>query len=116
MDKLFLINFCERVNGDGLFSNTTCKKDNIIYTLTGPIKDIPDKYTIEIELNRHITDLYGIYMNHSFTPSVYIKENNVVALIDIYPGDEICFNYNDSETTMACPFETPDGMVSGKNI
>ena len=104
MDTLFVINFCERVNGDGLFTTSTYKKGDIIYALTGTIKDIPDKYTIEIGPNKHITDTYGIYMNHSFTPSVSIKEKNVIALIDIYPGDEICFNYNDSETDMACPF------------
>lgn len=116
MDKLFVIKFCNRVNGEGLFSNGTYKKNDIIYTLTGPIKNTPDKYTIEIGVNKHITDLYGIYMNHSFTPSVSINKNNVVALQDINPGDEISFNYNENETKMACPFETPNGLVSGKQI
>lgn len=115
MDNPFSIEFCERVNGKGLFLNKTVKKHEVVYTLDGPIKDVPDKYSIEIGKNQHMTDPYGIYMNHSFDPSVMINGRDVVALRYLGDNDEICFNYNKNESLMACPFETDYGMVKGIN-
>lgn len=111
-----IINYSKRVNGKALFSTKKYKKDSVIYILTGEIKDKPDKYTIEIGDNKHILDNYGIYMNHSFTPSVKIDGNNVVALKYIKSGDEICFNYNENETNMASPFYSNGVLISGKKI
>ena len=108
------VKYCERVGGDGLFSTKKYYKNNIIYTLTGEINDKPDKYSIEIGNNKHITDKLGIYMNHSFDPSIKIQGVSVISLKNIEPGDELCFNYNESETSMSCPFETPEGLVYGK--
>lgn len=109
------IQYCKRVDGKGLFSTKCYSKDDVIYILEGDIKVIPDKYTIQVDKNRHITDKYGIYMNHSFNPSVRIEGNNVIAINDIQIGDEICFNYNDSESVMASPFYADGKLVSGKN-
>ena len=109
------IKHCERVNGKGLFSTKEYLPNTIIYELTGPIHTQPNKYTIEIGTNKHILDPYGIYINHSFEPTVIIKENKVISIKKITIGDEICFNYNENETKMACPFTTSQGIVSGKN-
>ena len=108
------IKYCERVGGEGLFSSKKYLINNVIYTLTGAFKDKPDKYTIEIGENKHIIDELGIYMNHSFEPSVKIQGLYVISLKNIEIGDEICFNYNNTETSMACPFKTNEGIVSGK--
>ena len=53
-------------------------------------------------------------MNHSFNPNTKINGKNVIALKDINIGDELHFNYNDNETNMSCPFNTPNGKVFGK--
>jgi len=115
MDNPFSIEFCERVNGKGLFVNKSFKKYEVVYILKGDIKSIPDKYSIEIGKDKHITDKYGIYINHSFEPSVMINNCDIVSLKDINVGDEICFNYNKNETSMACPFEINGKMVKGVN-
>ena len=47
-------------------------------------------------------------------PSIKIQGVSVISLKNIEPGDEICFNYNESETSMSCPFETQEGLVCGK--
>jgi len=109
------IKHCERVKGKGIFSTEYYKKDEIVRILEGEIKVIPDKFTIEIEKDKHITDKYGIGMNHSFEPSIKIDKCKVIALKDIVPGDELCFNYNDSESIMAYPFRVDGILVSGKN-
>ena len=86
----------------------------IVFILSGPIKDKPCKYSIEISQNKHILDKNGIFMNHSFDPTCKINGDKVIAVKDINIGDELCFDYNQNETSMACPFNV-DGMeVKGK--
>lgn len=105
---------CERVGGKGLFSLRFVPKGDIVVVLTGPVEDTPSRYSIEIGENLHIIDDEGKFMNHSFDPCCKIDGKNVVAVKDIHIGDEICFNYNDSETHMACPFEANGVLVKGK--
>ena len=45
---------CERVGGKGLFSLKFVPKGDIVFVLTGPVKDTPCKYSIDIGEN-HIT-------------------------------------------------------------
>jgi len=82
--------------------------------LEGEILYTPNKYSIEIGKNKHIIDKWGSYLNHSFDPNTRIDGKNVIALRDINKNEELHFNYNDNETKMACPFETEEGLVSGK--
>ena len=112
------VRHCERIykeESKGLFSTQNFRKNDIIYTLEGLVLDNPTKFSIEIGENQHIIDEYGIFMNHSFEPTVKISGKNVIALSDLDKGIEICFNYNESETNMANPFLTDKGLVCGKN-
>ena len=107
--------FCERVNGKALFTTKFIKKDEIVFILHGEILPEPNKYSIEIAENQHIIDKWGSYLNHSFNANTKIDGKNVVALRDIQENEELHFNYNDNETSMACPFQTAEGIVSGKS-
>jgi SET domain len=109
------IKFNNRLNGYGLYSTEFYPKSEIVYTLSGEIYDKPTKYTIHVENNVHILDARGRFMNHSFTPTTYIDGYNVVALIDINIGDELTFNYNETEINMASPFVVNDVIVCGKS-
>lgn len=109
------IKYCDRVKGKGLFTLGVYKTGDIVMILSGVIKSLPDKYSIEIGKDKHITDEQGIYINHSFEPSVKISKHNVMALREMKVGDEICFNYNNSESVMASPFYVGDILVSGVN-
>ena len=104
------------VSGKGLFIKNTYKQHDIIYVLRGEIFDHPTRESIHIGDNKHIYDEYGIYMNHSFNPNTKIDGKNVVALKDIYPGDEITFNYNSTEINMACPFDVDGVAVNGTKL
>ena len=108
------VNNCERVGGKGLFSLKFVPKGDIVFVLTGTIKDTPCKYSIEIGQNQHILDSKGVFMNHSFNPSCKIDGKNVIAVKNILIGDELCFNYNKNETHMACPFKVNGVEVKGK--
>lgn len=109
------VKYCERVNGNALFSTKTYEKDSVVFTLKGPIVNEPSKYTIEIGENKHIIDNCGVYMNHSFDPTTRICGKLVIAEKDINVGDELNFNYNTTETCMASPFTIEEGYVGGNN-
>ena len=109
------IKICERVNGKGVYSTSYYKKGDIVHILNGEIKHIPSKYTIEISKDTHILDDLGKYINHSFSPNVKVSNTNIIAISDIKLGEEICYNYNESESVMANPFYCDGQFVSGKN-
>jgi hypothetical protein len=108
------IKYCERVRGNGLFSTKSHNKDEVIFTLVGDIWDKPSKYSIHIGNNQHIIDKYGIYMNHSFEPTTKIVGKDVVALVDMESGEELNFDYNESEIKMSSPFIVNGVEVKGK--
>jgi len=107
--------------GLGLYSTKSHQKGDIIFTLSGKIYTEPIRETIYIGNGEHIYDEHGkynitifvIFMNHSFTPTTRIDGANVYALQDIHPGTELSFDYNESEITMAAPFEVNGVKVCG---
>lgn len=106
----------EKINNKGLFSTQKYKKGEIVFTLSGKVYDAPTRETIHIGNNKHIYDEFGIFINHSFTPNIYIDSINVIALVDIDIDDELAFNYNESEINMASTFYADNILVCGKNI
>jgi len=102
------------VDGKGVILRKSVKKGEIVFVLSGRIFDHPTRESIHIGNNKHIYDEYGIFINHSFEPTVRIESINVIALKDLDDGDEITFNYNDTEINMANTFYVGDVLVSGQ--
>ena len=102
------------VSGKGLILRKSVKKGENVFVLSGKIADHPTRESIQIGNNRHIYDEYAIFINHSFEPTVRIECLEVVALTDLKDGDEITFNYNDTEINMADTFHVGDTFVCGK--
>lgn len=100
----------------GLFVTHKYAKDDVVYILSGDIYDEPTRETIHVGNNKHIYDKYGIYINHSFSPNIYVNGCNLIALCDIMIGEEITFNYNNTEINMANKFYDNGILVCGKNI
>jgi hypothetical protein len=97
----------------GLYANCTYIKDELIFILSGEEYDHPTRESIHIGNGKHIYDELGIFINHSFEPSVYIDGKNVKALKSINIDDELTFNYNNTEINMACPFYVDNILVCG---
>ena len=105
------------LNGVGLFATESFSIGSKMHLLSGQEYNKPSQTTIEIGLDRHIDDkIFGIYMNHSFQPSCKIMDGYIVAIIEIIPGTELTFNYNDNESCMSAPFidTATQIIVSGK--
>ena len=103
------------LNEDGLFATKKYMKDEVVFVLSGIEYSSPTRETIYVGNNKHIYDKNGIYMNHSFNPSTFIDNINVVALHEINAGDELTFDYNINEINMAAPFMANGVLVSGNN-
>jgi len=101
------------IEGLGLFTKNNHDKDSVVFTLEGIENDNPTRESIHIGGNKHVTDKWGTFMNHSFNPTTKINGYDVVALKDIKRGDELTFNYNESEISMACPFKVGNTLVCG---
>jgi hypothetical protein len=104
------------VNGKGVFTTQKYKKDDIIFVLSGQVFTAPTRETIHVGNNVHIYDNFGIFINHSFTPNIYINGTNVTALRDIEIDEELAFNYNHNEINMASPFYVNNVLVNGKIV
>ena len=102
------------IDGLGLIATKQYKKGTTIFVLKGEETNYPTRESIYVGNNTHVLDQMGQYINHSFEPTAEIQGYNVVALININENDEITFNYNNNELTMACPFTVNGQSVSGK--
>ena len=107
------IKFSEITKEKGLFTTKAFKKGNVVYTLSGKIFDSPTRESIHIGKNEHICDDYGIYINHSFNPNISVIGRDFIACTEINIGDELFFNYNESEMKMSNPFYIGDKLVCG---
>lgn len=108
----------KKQNMYGLFTNEIIEKGEIAYQLEGKIVSEPTRTSIEIDNLYHIEDSFGMYINHSCNPSVKIYGKQLIAVKDIYPGDEITFDYNDHELIMNSPFTCHccGRMIVGKEL
>ena len=101
------------IEGLGLFTKNNHIKDSVVFRLEGIENDSPTRESIHVGGNKHVTDKWGTFMNHSFNPTTKICGYNVIALKDISEGAELTFNYNESEINMSCPFKVGDILVCG---
>jgi SET domain-containing protein len=103
----------KQIDGLGLFATKQYNKGTTIFVLKGQETNYPTRESIYVGNDTHILDQMGQYINHSFEPTTQIQGYNVVALIDINENDEITFNYNENELTMAAPFVVNGQQVCG---
>tara|TARA_Y100000996_G_scaffold415515_1_gene410741 strand:- start:6759 stop:7121 length:363 start_codon:yes stop_codon:yes gene_type:complete len=103
--------------GYGVFSERAYLEGDLIKRMQGKILKNPTRHSIEISKDKHILDEQGMYMNHSFNPNCIIVGLDIIALEPIRGGDELTFNYNQTETKISYPFkDLKTGlMVEGNN-
>jgi hypothetical protein len=94
----------------GLFAGETFEKGNLILILKGNHFSEPTRTSIEVR-GKHIEHYEGGFLNHHCNPNAKIwelddvKEGLLVAKCNIAIGEEITFDYQTTESIMACPFK-----------
>jgi len=86
-----------KLGGFGLFARKPIRRDEVVYTIIGHLRENPTRFTIPIDESLYL-DPYGFpgqNQNHSCNPNCGIKMRNiVVARCDITEGEEITIDYS----------------------
>ena len=108
----------------GLFATENIKKGAVIFALEGTRVPEPTRTSIQLEKDYHIEDFKGGYMNHHCDPTaeIVVKYNQleayglVMAKKDINSANEVTFDYETTEDSLAMPFRCKccGKLVSGK--
>ena len=94
------------IHGIGVFATKDIKKGELIFTMEGKTVNHPTRTSVQIDAKLHIEDKIAGRINHSCTPNAKVdrKTKSFISLKDIKIGDEITFDYNQNEDTLASPF------------
>lgn len=107
-----------------LFSARTVPSGRLLFTIEGDVTSCPTRYSVQVGSSVHV-DLppdvsrkvildryYWRFMNHSCEPSAVICGRGVCSLRKLEQWDEITFNYNTTEYSLAEPFECRCGSTN----
>ena len=103
----------------GVFSSRYFRKGSVVHPLSlENVSSEPTRTSVEVGPDRHAEDSTGRFINHACSPSCVIRDNYVVAVRNIYSGDEITFDYAENETRMASPFlcDCCGKIIKGKSV
>lgn len=98
-------------------------KGEYILKLQGTISSVPDKYSIQIDAQKHLYPFsedpqdessFFRFLNHSCMSNSYFDIPNMalIALKNILPGEDVTFHYCTTEHEMAFPFQCLCGTVN----
>lgn len=88
-----------------------------IFHLEGAEVAVPTRYTVQIDTRLHIAPVDvgdpgqtivrhpWMVTNHSCVPTALIRGRELLARVDLQPGDEVTFDYETTEFEMAEPFD-----------
>ena len=80
----------------------------LVYTVRGKAAPERTRDSIEVGPGQHVEDPYALYLNHSFTPNLRLEKRHMFALQSITVGEELTFNYLETESEIASPFVCHD--------
>ncbi|MEC9054658.1 MAG: SET domain-containing protein-lysine N-methyltransferase [Verrucomicrobiota bacterium] len=80
----------------------------LVYTVQGEASTTRTRESIEVGKGQHVEDAYALYLNHSFAPNLRLEGRRMYALDNIAEGEELTFNYLETESEIASPFVCHD--------
>ncbi|MFT6717548.1 MAG: SET domain-containing protein [Saprospiraceae bacterium] len=93
----------------GLFATTPFEKGDLVIVIEGKKLPFPTRTSVQVGINEHIDVKEPImFINHKCDANISLKKNTFVAIRGIEAGEEITFNYNDSEEVLSNPFVCKD--------
>lgn len=112
-----------RINGEYcVLTREAIPVGQAIFAIRGKLTDTPTKYSVQVGLDTHIElndmdfeDMIDTcpwrFTNHSCDPNATIVDRRMVAIRDIAEWEQVTFNYNTTELSMAEPFQCHCGSV-----
>ncbi|MFM9170657.1 MAG: SET domain-containing protein-lysine N-methyltransferase [Phycisphaerales bacterium] len=114
--------------GRGLFALVAVRAGARILDLDGEILPLPSAFSLQVGEHEHLhphRDALAAdsaercqwrFLNHSCDPSCWIDGRALRARRAIAPGDELTFDYNCTEWSMASPFRCGCGACDGATV
>lgn len=103
----------------GLFAKKSYQTGDVICLVEGEEISHPTRTSLQIGPNSHIDVKEPImYINHNCNGNISLKNNTFVAKRSIASGEEITFNYFDTEEVLSNPFVCRDcgSWLKGKSF
>ena len=98
----------------------------LVMRLDGPLVEKPGRYTVQVDVDLHVDaeaspEHEGRYplwrfLNHSCDPNCWFDGRILRARRDIAPGEQLTFDYNCTEWSMASPFDCACGACDGAPV
>lgn len=106
------------IHGLGVFTLMTFRAGDTLFKMRGELIPTPTRTSVQLGNSLHIEDEIAGFVNHSCAPNAKIDKDthSFVALKDIKQDEEIVFDYNINEDTLASPFvcECCNRKITGK--
>jgi|UPI000698F023 hypothetical protein len=90
--------------GTAAFVTRTVPVGELLGTLTGPQMPARGRYTIERDGNHYEPGVPVRYVNHSCEPNARWEGHELRVLRPLEAGDEVTFDYTETESDFAAPF------------
>ena len=87
------------------YAKYSYRPGELVYLVRGEAGSERTRMSIEVGPDRHVYDPYAEFINHSSTPNLEVQGRRLVAIAEISAGDELVFNYLQSESAIAAPFD-----------
>ncbi len=98
----------------------------LVLELEGVLTATPDRYSVQVGAGQHIEPPQGSddadprylwrFLNHSCRPNAEFVGRQLIAIRPIRTGEEITFDYETTEESMAEPFRCHCGHCGGRLI
>ena len=114
--------------GQGLFTAVAVPAGGTVLVLDGVIRPKPDRYSIQVDVASHLhprpealaegeaSPAPWWFLNHCCRPTVRIEGLRVVAVHDLAAGEQLRFDYDTTEWSLAEPFRCGCGHCGGRTV
>ena len=96
----------EGIHGEGVFTKVAFKRGDTLFQMKGKIIQHPTRTSVQLGKDKHIEDYTAGHINHSCTPNIKVNraKHSFECIVDIHANEEIMFDYNENEESLANPF------------
>jgi hypothetical protein len=114
--------------GSGLWCDEDVASGCVVIEFDGDVRPDPARYSVQVGIDEHVhpdedavasrdlTRFRWRFLNHACAPSCRVEGRTLVALRDLRAGEELTFDYNATEWSMAEPFHCVCGVCGGSIV
>ncbi len=114
--------------GSGVWCDEPVASGCLVLEFDGAVRPVPARFSVQVGMDEHVhpddhavaaqdrTRFQWRFLNHSCAPTCRVEGRRLVALRDLAAGEELTFDYNATEWSMAEPFHCVCGVCGGSIV